>query len=85
MDVVNNLKGETIKAFANEHIQAGSSISSDALRSYTVLEEDYTLFAKAFDPQEDPEHLKWLHMAISTAKAFIDGTFHGLGPKHLQR
>lgn len=85
MDVVNNLKGETIKAFANQHIQAGSSISSDALRSYTVLEEDYTLFAKAFDPQEDPEHLKWLHMAISNAKAFIDGTFHGLGPKHLQR
>jgi len=58
-------------------------LKKEVLRAH--LKEDYTLSAKVFDPQEDPEHLKWLHMAISNAKAFIDGTFHGLGPKHLQR
>ena len=85
MEVVTDLKGETINAFANRHIKVGSSISSDALRSYTGLKQDYTLIAKIFDPQADSEHLKWLHRVISNAKAFIDGTFHGLGPKHLQR
>ncbi|MGI5920024.1 MAG: transposase, partial [Christensenellales bacterium] len=28
--------------------------------------------------------LKWLHTIIGNAKAFISGTFHGLGKKHMQ-
>ena len=47
--------------------------------------DGYVLAAKAFDPDQDAEHLMWLHTIVSNAKAFIDGTFHGLGKKHLQR
>jgi hypothetical protein len=28
--------------------------------------------------------LKWLHTIIGNTKAFVSGTFHGLGRKHLQ-
>ena len=31
------------------------------------------------------EVLHWLHIVISNAKAFINGTYHGLGCKHLQK
>ncbi len=40
---------------------------------------------KVCDPVNDPEHLKWLHVVISNAKTFINGTFHGLSERHLQR
>lgn len=85
MEVVNNLKKQTIAEFAHVHIASGSTISSDAYRSYLILQkEDYQLEAKVFNPKEDSEHLKWLHTIISNAKAFVEGTFHGLGKKHLQ-
>jgi hypothetical protein len=32
----------------------------------------------------DSDMLKWLHTIVSNAKAFVAGTFHGLGKKHLQ-
>ena len=28
--------------------------------------------------------MNWLHIIIGNAKAFVLGTFHGLGKKHLQ-
>ncbi|MBS3982468.1 MAG: transposase, partial [Dethiobacter sp.] len=37
-----------------------------------------------FSAKENPDHLKWLHVIISNAKAFIKGTYHGLDSKHLQ-
>jgi hypothetical protein len=38
-----------------------------------------------FDINNNPENLKWLHAAVSNAKAFISGAFHGLGDKYFQR
>lgn len=85
MEVVHNLKRQTLADFANDHIASGSTISSDAYRSYLNLQkEGYQLEAKVFNPKADSEHLKWLHTIISNAKAFIEGTFHGLDKKYLQ-
>lgn len=85
MKVVNNLKGQTIVDFALAHIAEGSTISSDSYRSYCRLrEEDFLHEAQDFKPKEDNDHLKWLHTIIGNAKAFISGTYHGLGSKHLQ-
>ena len=85
MKVVDNLKGQTIVDFALAHIAEGSTLSSDAYRSYRKLQdEDFCHEAKDFNPREDSEHLKWLHTIIGNAKAFISGTYHGLGGKHLQ-
>ncbi|MBZ4655737.1 MAG: hypothetical protein JG759_285 [Thermoanaerobacter sp.] len=86
MQVVNDLKKETIAEFAHSNVQTGSTISSDAYSSYQNLQaEGYKLEAKVFNPKENEEHLKWLHTIVSNAKAFVAGTFHGLDQKHLQR
>ena len=86
MQVVNDLKKETIAEFANTNVKTGSTISSDAYRSYNHLKkEGFQLESKVFNPKEDEEQLKWLHTILSNAKAFVAGTFHGLGQKHLQR
>lgn len=37
---------------------------------------------KVYDP--DSGELRWLHTMIGNAKAFVQGTYHGLGKKHLQ-
>lgn len=85
MEVVNNLRGQTIVDFALAHIAEGSTISSDAYRSYRKLQdEDFSHEAKVFNPKEESDHLKWLHTIIGNTKAFINGTYHGLGAKHLQ-
>jgi transposase-like protein len=86
MEVINDLKKETIAKFAQENIENGSTISSDAYRSYNSLkDEGFKLEAKVFNSKNDENHLKWLHTIVSNAKAFIAGTFHGLDDKHLQK
>ena len=40
--------------------------------------------SQQFNPKESPDHLKWLHTAISNLKTLIVGTYHGLDSKHLQ-
>ena len=83
MKVIDNLKGETVGAFAKANIQKGSVVQSDAYRSYRKpLAEDYDHQFEVFDSNSDT--LKWLHILIGNAKALINGTFHGLDAKHLQ-
>ncbi len=48
------------------------------------MNEGYDLNAQKFNPKENPDHLKWLHTAVSNLKALIAGTYHGLNSKHLQ-
>lgn len=85
MEVIPNIKGVTLVDFAKRKIKSGSTISSDAYRSYRALENvGYVHDFQVFDAEEDPDHLHWLHTVLSNAKAFIAGTFHGLDSKHLQ-
>lgn len=83
MEVVDNLKGETVADFAKACIVKGSVIQSDAYLSYRkALADDFEHQFEVFDSKSDS--LKWLHTLVGNAKAFIDGTFHGLADKHLQ-
>ncbi|MCK8487069.1 IS1595 family transposase [Paenibacillus sp. MBLB2552] len=85
MEVIPDVKGSTLVKFANESIQPGSTINSDAYRSYRALaKEGFQHEPKEFNPVENPDHLQWLHTIISNVKAFLAGTYHGLGEKHLQ-
>ena len=85
MEVVSDIKGTTISDFAERNIVSGSRISSDAYRSYNALGEKFQHTSQKYDPKEESEHLKWLHVILSNAKAFVQGTFHGLDKRHLQR
>jgi len=85
VSVVDSLKAFKLAQVAKEIIKPGSTISADMHRSYQCLKnEGFDLDAKLFNPKENPDHLKWLHTAVSNLKALIAGTYHGLDPKHLQ-
>jgi transposase-like protein/predicted RNA-binding Zn-ribbon protein involved in translation (DUF1610 family) len=86
LSVVENLQGDTLSGVIQGMVEAGSEIRTDGLYSYGKLSElEYTLIQENFDADKNPEHLLWLHKAISNLKAFIAGTYHGLDKKHLQR
>ena len=83
MQVVPDLKGKTIGKFVKGCIEEGSAVQTDAYHSYRKpLAEKYLHKYQVFDAESDM--LKWLHTIIGNAKAFVSGTFHGLGKKHMQ-
>jgi len=83
MQVVPNLKGKTIAGFVKSSIIEDSVFQSDAYHSYRKPPaEKYLHEYQVFDL--DPDILHWLHIIIGNAKAFILGTYHSLGKKHLQ-
>jgi transposase-like protein len=83
---VGNIDGVGVIGAAHDTITPGAAIHTGGLNVYGILNsEGYGQQGEKFDPQSNPEHLHWLHVAISNLKAFISGTYHGLGKKHLQR
>lgn len=83
MSVTPNIQHTSVKKFALENIVQGSSIHSDGYRSYIpALKDDFNHLHKKYDPKTGLLH--WLHITISNAKAFIQGTYHGLHRSHLQ-
>jgi len=83
--VIESVNGETVCKFAEESVEKGSSVSTDGLSVYNQLSsEGYEHNPKNFDPKQNPEHLMWLHIVISNMKAFLNGTYHGVGKKHMQ-
>ncbi len=73
MRVIPDVKGPTLVKVVKRDIDSGSSISSDQYRSYKALgKEDYDHEPKEFNPDHDPDHLKWLHTIVSNVKAMIE-------------
>ena len=86
IEVVEKVNGATIAEAAKTMIEPDSVIRTDGLSSYNSLEkEGYEHQTEIFDPENQREHLRWLHVIVSNLKTFIAGTYHGLGKKHLQR
>lgn len=84
MQVIPNLKGKTIAKFVESSVSKGSVVQSDAYHSYRKpLAEKYQHEYQVFDSDSDLLH--WLHIIIGNAKAFVNGTYHGLDEKHMQR
>jgi hypothetical protein len=86
MAVTDNVASEALISFAEKNIAEGATIRSDAYRSYgkAFSEGTYQHQPIKYDPQESPEHLRWLHTVVSNAKQFILGTYHGLDETHFQ-
>ena len=82
MRVAKNIKQLSVKKFAHAAVAKGSTIRSDGYRSYIPALEDYTHEHKPCNP--DSDMLRWLHIVVSNAKAFILGTYHGLPTEYLQ-
>jgi len=85
MTVVENLKEQNVKNVANENIEKGSTIKTDAYPSFNILEGDYTHLAEVIgDPTNASKVLPWVHIFIANAKSMVRGTYKGVSTKHLQ-
>lgn len=85
MEVIEDMKKETVEAFVSQNVEANSTLQADGHRTIPTLKANYQIEAKKFDAKKDSEHLKWIHTIISNLKSFVQGTFHGLDSRHLQR
>ena len=81
MKPTEDIKQASVKRFAQTSIEKGSVILSDGYRSYGPALTDYDHQPKTYDPENGM--LRWLHIMIGNAKAFILGTYHGLPQKYL--
>ena len=76
--------GADILAFTQASVSLDSHITTDGSSLYRVLDKNqFSHTAKPYY-KEGPEFLKWLHVVVSNLKAFVHGTYHGLGGEHLQ-
>jgi len=82
MLVTKNIKQASVRRFAHDNIETGSTIISDGYRSYIPALVNFNHQHKPFDPRSGMLH--WLHIMISNAKAYIQGTYHGLPKVYVQ-
>jgi len=86
MRTIKRLDERSVKSFATAGIAPGSTIRTDGLRVYNGLSQLGFLHEPTIAPGKTKDDvLYWTHIVISNAKAFIQGTFHGLDDMHIQR
>jgi hypothetical protein len=84
--VVEKATSEAVMEFSEAAVAKGSEVRTDGLHAYRRLAKaGYSLNQSKTGPKDESGHLRWVHVVISNAKAFIGGTFHGLGARRLQR
>ena len=85
MQVVSHVDGQTIKRVVGEDIAPGQRIRTDGWASYGVVKSmGHRHDREPVGDRKAHEVFKWVHVLASNAKAFLLGTFHGIGEKHLQ-
>ena len=82
MQVTPDLKQASVRKFACSAFVEGSTVRSDGYYSYIPALQAYDHEHKPYDP--DSGLLHWLHIVVSNAKAFVQGTYHGLPKTNLQ-
>jgi transposase-like protein len=85
IESIPNVQSDTVVGFALRNIATGSAISSDAFSSYAKLIDHFDHRPDVFGESGHGDFLKWAHIVISNLKTFIEGTYHGLDSKHIQR
>ena len=76
---------QQVDAAANAKIAPGQQIHTDGLNAYNGLEAlGHDHHAETVPPSQAHEKLPWVHIAISNAKRFLLGTYHGVSHKYLQ-
>ena len=86
MTVVDHVDRKTICKIVRTDIKENQRIKTDGFRAYNVVKEEGHNHQREIVKNIDIDKvLKWSHILVSNAKAFILGTFHGVNKKHLQR
>jgi len=85
MQVVDAVNGETIKEVVKKDVKENQKIKSDGLKVYNSVKElGHKHQVEIVKDKNAHTVLKWAHILISNAKAYISGTYHGIDKKHLQ-
>lgn len=82
--VVDDMKAATLESAAVSVIDGSSDIVTDAHPSHNNLAEHFNehIPCKQDKPSDAAQYLPWVHILISNAKRFINGTHHAVN--HLQ-
>ena len=87
MNVIPDASGDSLKIFVTNHIEKGSTVTTDVWGGYTFLASEgyqHTAIPKKHADSED-KSLPHVHMIISLLKRWLLGTHQGaVGEKHLQ-
>lgn len=84
MQVVPVLNSEELSGFVLDNVDPEAVVVTDAFKGYLGLGELVHQHEAKIYAKQPPEFLKWIHIIIANAKAYIMGTYHGLDAKHLQ-
>lgn len=85
IEVINQVSIAEIQRVAKSCVKPGSKIISDGHSSYKPLADiGYIHESKDYYKENKEEFLKMLHNIIGNVKAYIQGTYHGLGSEYLQ-
>ncbi len=85
MQTIDAVKREFVEPTVRKRIAPTQTIRTDGLKSYKHLKTiGHQHIGTAVPPEKAHEDLHWVHIAISNAKRFLLGTYHGVSHKHLQ-
>lgn len=86
MQIVDSMKHIDIEPVIKKKIEPKQTIRTDGYKSFQYLANSgHEHIGTPVPPKQAAEDLPWVHIAISNAKRFVLGTYHGVSHKHLQR
>lgn len=86
MQTIDSMKRTDIEPVVKERIDPEQTIRTDGFKSFHHLTElGHEHIGTPVPPKQAAEDLPWVHIAISNAKRFLLGTYHGVSHKHLQQ
>jgi transposase-like protein len=81
--------GPGIKKVVQDYVDNESQqhFVTDEAWAHNILKSqmDHNLQSYKSTPESAAKNLPWVHMAISLAKRFLLGTYHGVSRKHMQK
>jgi transposase-like protein len=85
--VLSNVKRRSLHGEVNRHVEAGSTVYSDALRSYNQLDEEYVhhVINHAVEYVRGHVHTNGIENFWSLLKRTLKGTYVSVEPFHLFR
>ncbi len=84
INVIEAVSTKELQRVAKECVVPGSTILSDGLAAYRKLKENYVHIPKDYYAAGE-NFLKWVHIVISNAKAFVLGTYHGVSGSNIYK
>ena len=86
MRTLESMERKHVEGTVSDWIVPNQSIRTDGHKSFSRLDDlGHRHDGTPVPPETASEDLHWVHIAISNAKTFLLGTYHGVSHKHLQR